>query len=106
MIEQCFVTVYLVRAHAIYTAYLTNIDYITFFHLSFVNAHDWPLKVIVHVLIVRLAIVQEHNDPVVPVIPALGTNEEDHLAILEEIKCMVPDHNARVTSLQVSWDKL
>ncbi|KAK2162424.1 hypothetical protein LSH36_99g07034 [Paralvinella palmiformis] len=50
----------------------------------------------------RLAIVQEHNDPVVPVIPALGTNEEDHLAILEEIKCMVPDHNARVTSLQAA----
>ena len=49
----------------------------------------------------RLAIVQEHNDPVVPVIPALESNEGDHLAILEEIKCMVPDHNARLTSVQV-----
>ena len=49
----------------------------------------------------RLALVQEHKEPVVPVLAALEPNDEDRLAILDDIKAMIPDHNTRLASVQV-----
>ena len=47
--------------------------------------------------------VQEHKTPLVPELCTSSPKDEDRMAVLENIKAMVPDHNARVSSAQVRY---